>query len=321
VFEAGACCSGSVWEAAGALLEATGARVLRYDRAGFGGSEADLRDERGVGEAGKDLVAAVRNSGARPPYVLVAHSLGALFVDAALRDGGLPRDDVLGVVYVDPASLDGVRGLRRFVPKRSPPRWAARLLGGLGVLRLAMPRVLAVYYDAFGGAGPRVRGEAVENWARGDWLVSYTREWAAALAFAGEGAAAGEALPVRRAARHAEAADGGAYGPGWLGDLPIAVIVPDVYERTRGMQYVGDIQRRVARYSTDAELFEPADCGHFVQIEQPEQVAAAVRSVVRRARVRRARAGALERRRPGSAAGGRGAAVDGDADGGGSARP
>lgn len=304
VFEAGSACTGSVWGKVVDLLKVRdGARMLRYDRAGFGGSDVDLRAGRGVSEAASDMVAAVRNSGARGPYVLVAHSLGAIFVDAALRTHGLKRSEILGVVYVDGASMAGVRGLERMVPKASPPRWLATALGRLGVLRVAMPRVMKSYADAF-GEGRVIRAEAVEMWARGDWLVSYTREWASALRFAVTGGemekVAGEEAPeddtharVASAMRRPWGRPWGSvndeYGPGWLGDLPISVVVPDVYERTEGMEHVGSIQKQLAEYSSDVELFEPQNCGHFVQLERPETVVEAIYSVVRRARVKEKR--------------------------------
>lgn len=240
--------------------------------------------------------------------MLVAHSLGALFVDAAVRTHGIERGELLGIVYVDGASVAGVRGLERVVPKGSPPRWLAWALGRLGVLRLAMPRVMKPYKEAFGEGLP-MQAEAVEMWARGDWLVSYTREWASALSFSITGGKMGKGAAERRRGDGEEgAAEEGAlirpacagrrpwgrpwgvvtddYGPGWLGELPISVIVPDVYERTEGMTDVGAIQRRLAEYSSDVQLFEPQDCGHFVQLERPEIVVEAVWSVVRRARLK-----------------------------------
>jgi pimeloyl-ACP methyl ester carboxylesterase len=71
--------------------------------------------------------------------------------------------------------------------------------------------------------------------------------------------------------------------PGWLGQTPIAVIVPDIYDRTAGAREIGELQRRVAQYSSDVELFTPTNCGHFVQLERPDVVADAVCGVVRRA--------------------------------------
>lgn len=394
VLEAGANSWAPVWAHVAQRLSPF-ARVLSYDRAGFGSSDVDLSPTRTVESVAADLLAAIRNSGAAPPYVFVAHSLGALFVNAAVSS--LPREDVLGIVYVDAASPDSVREIERIVPKSSPPLWFANLLSSLGLLRVLSPRLLRAYYDAF---SVRLRAEVLATWSRGDWLVSYTREWTAALRYAGShlphpsqppqkslpsasqatvakrkcpylvsptdesvagspNALSATAAPATSAtsatpatsetsstpgdsprpdpasppsANHTEAkkpprcklrtvtdAENNEavlidsvrdlelhlqhqheqeltsatnfarerYHKGWLGALPISVIVPDIYDRTPGAAYVGQIQRRITEYSSNVELFEPTNCGHFVQLDQPDTVVQAVHSVLRRAQTAR----------------------------------
>lgn len=373
VLEAGANSWSPVWTSVAFRLKGE-FRVLSYDRAGFGLSDVDLSPTRSVRSVAADLVAAIRNVGAEPPYILVAHSLGALFVNVALDL--FPSDDILGVVYVDAASPDSVREIQRVLPRGTPPRWLARLLGSVGLLRVVAPKLLATYYDVFSA---RLRREALATWARGDWLLAYTREWTAALQYAGssssmaetrrpctEGNFAGKEQSSRRnkfspryyrcggllqrffsppdfdvastdtdfsdeisSELYSDSTDGAdetslrhsggqveigsvaelerhlhhqheqevesasalsvrkRFGPGWLGDLPISVIVPDLYDRTPGRRFVGQIQRRVTEYSSDVEFYEPKNCGHFVQLDQPECVVEAVLSVARRAEHRR----------------------------------
>lgn len=255
IMEAGANSWSPVWDD---VAENVGniARVFRYDRAGFGFSDAcDARVTRNVFSIADDLRGALSTLGVAPPYILVAHSLGALYVNALVQC--LHRKDVCGVVYVDAASPETVRMLEDVVPTDSPPVWVARLMGGLGVLRYIAPLVLRPYEEAFVG---RMRREAMATWARGDWLVTYTREWKEAV----------------KGSKLLE------FPPGWLGSLPIAVVVPDVYERTEGKAYIGGLQRAVAEYSTDATVIAVEDCGHFVQIERPDVVAGAVETLIRR---------------------------------------
>lgn len=73
------------------------ARVLSYDRAGLGWSE-DSAAPHDAGEVARQLALLLRVSGAPPPYVLVGHSLGGIFVR---RFAQLHPDLVAGLVLVD----------------------------------------------------------------------------------------------------------------------------------------------------------------------------------------------------------------------------
>lgn len=241
------------------------ARVLRYDRPGFGFSDAKERPHYSIFSIASDLRAVLRAAEARPPYVFVAHSLGALYVNALLSL--LHPDDVWGVVYVDAASPRTVRLLQGVVPNSSPPAWLARALGFLGVLRLLAPVALRPYAKAY---DRELLQEAMATWTKGEWLLSYTAEWAAALKSVG-GNGFLDKLIV----------------PEWLGDVPIAVIVPDVYQRTDGKNYIEGLQKEVATYSRDAVVVGVEDCGHFVQIDRPDVVVEAVKSIIQRAKVKR----------------------------------
>lgn len=68
-----------------------------YDRAGYGGSDAaeGLRDASNVVE---ELRAVLAASGHTPPYVLVGHSLGAMYVRLFARTH---PEEVVGLVLVD----------------------------------------------------------------------------------------------------------------------------------------------------------------------------------------------------------------------------
>lgn len=261
VFEAGANSWSSVWT--GAIAELSHEyRTFAYDRPGYGRSRlGDGSDGSSVAANGRRLVELLSASGAGPPYVLVSHSLGALYINQALRK--LRREDVLGVVYVDGASLEAVAELRRVVPGAVPPLALARALGAAGILRALAPKVLPNYVGAF-SKWPSLAAEARNVWATGEWLVAYAAEWVQAM-------------------RAVDTAPRGEHRPQWLRHVPITVIVPDVYEHTVGKEFVGAMQRILTTYSNDARLVHVRHCGHFVQIERPDVIAEAVRDVVRRA--------------------------------------
>eukprot|EP00177_Eucheuma_denticulatum_P004317 GFKZ01007840.1.p1 GENE.GFKZ01007840.1~~GFKZ01007840.1.p1 ORF type:complete len:337 (+),score=37.96 GFKZ01007840.1:978-1988(+) len=258
ILEAGANSWSPMWAQVASRLGEF-ARVFRYDRAGYGFSDGSTGEGRSVAQVAAELGMLLDAVGASPPYVLVAHSLGALYINRLIMT--LDPRDVWGVVYVDAASPETVRMLEKVVPRVSPPTWLARVLGWLGVLRLLAPMALTPYLREF-QAG--LREEAMATWARGEWLVAYTTEW----------------TDVMRGVK----GTGMKFEEGWLGELPIAVLVPDVYERTEGKAYVGELQAAIACYSSDATVIEVSDCGHFIQLERPDVVVGAVKNVISRAK-------------------------------------
>lgn len=265
IFEAGANCWSTVWDEVAASIGQV-ARVVRYDRPGFGYSDA-LRApwHRDVTVVAEDVVEMLRVLNVSPPYIFVAHSLGALYANVAMNVLG--RGNVVGAVYVDAASPPAVRLLRGVVPRSSIPTWIAHTLGALGVLRRLSPVLLRPYVQAFKG---ELLKESLKVWARGDWLVSYTSEWANALKAVGRG---------ERLERECQGA--------WLGDTPITVLIPDIYDRTVGKEHVASLQEGVACYSEDSVIVRVQNCGHFVQIDQPDVVVKAISSVIARAEQKR----------------------------------
>jgi pimeloyl-ACP methyl ester carboxylesterase len=89
-------------------------RTCAYDRAGRGSS--DDRGRHTVGDAAADLRALLAASGEAPPFVVVGHSLGEVYV-RVFADRF--RDEVAGLVLVDGFSVD------------LEPVWIHPLLGDL----------------------------------------------------------------------------------------------------------------------------------------------------------------------------------------------
>lgn len=101
VFESGLGADLHVWRSVAAPVSRF-ARVVLYDRAGLGRS-LPLASDRPVtaDDVVRRLRALLREVGLRPPYVLVGHSLGGLYVQAFAR---AHPAEVAGVVLVDAAS-------------------------------------------------------------------------------------------------------------------------------------------------------------------------------------------------------------------------
>jgi pimeloyl-ACP methyl ester carboxylesterase len=104
VFEAGLGNDASTWRKVAPAVSRF-ARVVLYDRAGLGRSLPLSRRDAPITAAGvaaslRDLL---RRAGLTPPFVLVGHSAGGLYVQLFARQ--YPRD-VAGVVLIDAASAD-----------------------------------------------------------------------------------------------------------------------------------------------------------------------------------------------------------------------
>jgi pimeloyl-ACP methyl ester carboxylesterase len=111
-------------------------RVCSYDRMGMGWSDPGP-DVISAGVLSDDLEHLLDRAGLRPPYVLVASSVGGLTAELFARRH---PDRVAGLVFLD-AAYSGV--LDRFIHEWSPLRTmeacATKVAARLGVLRLIDP--------------------------------------------------------------------------------------------------------------------------------------------------------------------------------------
>ena len=122
------------------------ARVLTYDRGGYGWSELrhGPRSSRQLAVELKGLLDALK---IEPPYIFVGHSQGGLYVNHFCR---LYPEAVAGIVFVDPVSPDAARFKQELLPrvyKRSGIDKTKTLkmqgwLSGFGFLRLMRPLLL-----------------------------------------------------------------------------------------------------------------------------------------------------------------------------------
>jgi pimeloyl-ACP methyl ester carboxylesterase len=135
VFETGLSSAGALdWSSVHDAIAGT-TRACSYSRAGILSSDSSggERDADGVAE---DLHRLLERAGERPPLVLVAHSLGGLYVMSYTRKFGA---DVAGLVLVDTFHADSTRrmaaaGLHLPLPLR--PLQIASALSWTGVVRL-----------------------------------------------------------------------------------------------------------------------------------------------------------------------------------------
>jgi pimeloyl-ACP methyl ester carboxylesterase len=244
------------------------ARVCAYDRAGLGWSERGPRP-RTTPHVVDELDALLAAAGVEPPYVLVGHSMGALY---ARYYAHTHPDRVVGMVLVDGAHEEETLRLPE----------ALLRINRLAGVALRIPQVLsAIGVTAQDPAGypeqfltPQPPGTAETHKAV---LAMNRHYWNTALAESAateESYAAIRSLPSRS-----------------LGDLPLVVIsagklvVPDMInlsaeERASVMNVWAECQTDLVALSSKGRQVIAEEAGHYVHIDRPDLVIEAIREVV-----------------------------------------
>jgi len=246
-------------------------RVCAYDRAGAGWSENDPEEptfERMV----RHLHAALRESGVEGPYVLVGHALGGLLVR---RFASEHPELVSGLLLVDSAHENQMRHV--------PEGMAGTMTTGHSRQRFCQIDAPLTLVRASGLINAYVPVLAPEN----------LRPMHAAAIQATRYCAT-----TRDEARVFAAAAGQPEPPATLGDLPLLVLTgargmradPDLAPFGIPMHALErwdsawlDLQADLAVLSTDSEHRTIDAAGHYVQLERPDAVAAAVGDLLARA--------------------------------------
>jgi len=231
-------------------------QVCSYDRAGIGYSDPSPRPRTSQVIA-EELNSLLRAAGISPPYVLVGHSMGGYDVRVF---AGLYRIEVAGMVLVDASHPDQ--------EKRLPVELSgmeASWLREAEFLEFGMP---------FGI--PRFLGLCDENPA--------VRAAECNFRTAREGIAEMKAF-------HKSAAQAAAAGS--LSDLPLVVLSHDPDRNSADLpadlvKPTNDawekMQEEMAHLSTRGTQSIAKNSGHYIQIDRPDVVMDAVRSVVDQAR-------------------------------------
>lgn len=240
-------------------------RVCAYDRAGYGWSDPAPRPPS-AGAAVGDLHLLLQAAGEPAPYVLVAHSLGGLYVRMFAQRY---PEAVAGIVLLDPSheemisqlpedwqahvhssQAEGVEGLR--VPT---------LLAELGIIALAPQLAQA---DARLPAEARASVQALRGASDKGWR-----------ALSNELAANEAILAEVRAARITD-----------LGDLPLVVVRAGMAApaaQPPGLSAFAptrDLMGELAAQSARGRLITLGDSGHYVHYDAPAQVVDLVRALL-----------------------------------------
>jgi pimeloyl-ACP methyl ester carboxylesterase len=264
VFESGLDMGGSLnWSTVHDSVART-TRACAYSRAGIMWSDPPGRPQTGARIA-EDLHAALAAAGERPPFVLVGHSLGGPYAMIYTKRFGA---EVAGLVFVDASHPDQVRRLSALqVPSLAESMRPFRIAAALAPLGVA--RVATAAPDS---APPPPAFDVRAGAAYAP--TSLRAMLAEADAFDGTMAEAGSA---RR-----------------LGDRPLFVLTataPASGEALAAMKLKPEqdrqrlaiwtaMQDEEATWSSRSQHRLVPDASHYIQLDRPDVVIAAVRSVV-----------------------------------------
>jgi pimeloyl-ACP methyl ester carboxylesterase len=239
-------------------------RVCAYSRAGVMWS--DPRDGSHAARAvAEDLHATLAAAGEKPPFVLVGHSIGGPYVMTYTK---LYGPEVAGLVFVDASHPDQVRRLS-VVPSSTMAESVRPLKMADALTWTGMPRFVAGRAEAAPGV-PDAAMRAINAYASTSLHAMLLEADAADSTFA-------EAGTFRR-----------------LGDRPLFVLTamkpfPPASLRERkmtpaqGKQWLDlwkEMQDDEASWSSRSQHRLVDDASHYIQLERPDIVIAAVRSVV-----------------------------------------
>jgi pimeloyl-ACP methyl ester carboxylesterase len=274
VLEAGIAATSLSWQLVQPEI-ANFTRVLSYDRAGLGWSDPASGPST-IETALSGLRALLNKAGLPGPYVLAGHSFGGL---AAIEYACRYPKEIAGLVLIDPltavewcpAAPEELAKLRRGV------KFARRgaLLASFGVVRLSLdllrsgarriPQMAARVSSSQGGSKltERLVGE-IRKLPPGLWPAIQSH-WCQPKSFLSM-ASHLESLPVS-AASCTMIHD--------LGDLPLTILTASDASPQRAAEHL-----RIAAASTRGTRICADRSGHWIQLDEPQLVVEAVRSVI-----------------------------------------
>ena len=224
-------------------------RVCSYDRAGIAWSSSG-GGHRNAGQITDELHKLLDTAHIAPPYVLVGHSIGGVYVQ--LFAARYP-DEVAGVVLVDSSHQDQltrIPGIPAFVPY---------------LYKAAAPVGIARIVNELAAAPPNLTAETI---AKRTSLYSHTHS---VYANANEMAAIPDSM--------AELRD----SPMQLGDKPLIVLSRGLNDGSSAETEAvwRDLQSDLAKRSSNGKLFIAHKSGHYIQFFEAELVVDAIRQVIR----------------------------------------
>ena len=274
ILEAGIAASSITWSRVQPVI-ARETRACSYDRAGLSWSEPASGD-RSTDALVSELRALVKSADIPPPYVLVAHSFGALIIRAFAR---AHPSEVAGLVFVDPLHPEEWCDLS---PNQRQTLRGAIFLSRVGAVlaRIGVVRFSLALLSGGAPAAPRQfsrmfgrRAAALLEHLVGEVqklppevLPSVQAHWSNPKAFRGMWQHLA-AMPSCSAnlARNTDV----------FGDIPVVVLSAG----TRAAQWLGADAALAEASSNGRHIISPRS-GHWIHLDDPELVIRAIRDVI-----------------------------------------
>ncbi len=275
IFEAGLGDQIRAW----AMVQPAIAKITRtcsYDRAGLGFSDSSGRPGTAT-NAADDLNQLLVAASIGPPYILVGHSLGGLYMQLF---ADRYRSEVAGMVLVDPVSFDQGRRYGQLDPSTTSEN--AKFVQGLRIRCLPAARrdyagEPKLFEDCVGAPDPhfsKAFNQAfLANHSTAKYMQAAWSEWANVFTVSSD--------EVRAAKRS-------------YGDMPLVVLSRAPFPRQlRETQVMRDAKNylwvelhdEIAALSTRGVNEIVPGAGHYIQLDKPDVVIDAVRHVIDTVRV------------------------------------
>ena len=271
ILESGISASHLNWRAVQTRLAAF-AKVCSYDRAGLGWSEL-CSESCTPSRLAAQLHEMLRAASVPAPYILVGHSFGGLIVRSFASQ--YPEETV-GVVLVDPLdpaewtpmTEEQTRTIAHGIALSRRGAWAARMgvvrmcLGLLMAGNRMLPRIAAKAWSGRASVvTDRIAGQ-VQKMPKETWPL-VAAHWKQPKCFEGM-------------ARHFECL---AASIAEMGDIP-ALRVPVTLMVGTKNEHPADPVQHAERVSPHTKLIHAKNSGHWIQLDEPELIVAAVREMI-----------------------------------------
>jgi pimeloyl-ACP methyl ester carboxylesterase len=250
-------------------------RVCTYDRAGLGWSERSPKP-RTADIIVEELHTLLARAGVEPPYVLVGHSIGGMYVRLYAHEHS---EEVVGMVLVDASHEEQFERM---------PEAIARM-------QAASRKGVLLFFGLF-QALTSIGLMALLAERKGKWPMPIPAEARAAyLGIAYSGPRTFETARRETSAMPGSISLVRAHQLGSLGDLPLTVISAgkpaivagrgiSAADAARMKAVADELHSELAALSTQGKRVIAEESGHYVQVSQPELVVNAIREVVEAAR-------------------------------------